>query len=649
MLKKINFLNILMYLSFFIIITRIYYLQVVKLDYYQEKLLKLTEKEIKGDELPRGRIYDTSGNIIVDNRLVPIIYFKNNNNLTTKELIKLAYKIKDHIELDYSKLTNSYLKDFYLLEHDNEIKKRVNKLDLENYKKRKISDNSFYKIKKDLVSDDDLSIYDDNDKKAIYLYFLMNNGYSYQDKIIKKDASIEEFAYFSESNTYLSGFNTKYMYDRYYPYNDTFKSILGSIGSIPYEKKSEYLEKGYSLDDTVGLTNLEYVYDTYLKSERDTYKLVNGEYSLIKEGHMGKDLYLTIDIKLQEYAENVLSEELSKSKVGINTKYFDRSYLSITNPNNGEVLAMVGKRINLDKISDYSIGVITDTMTPGSVVKGASILVGYNENKLRIGEVMKDECIKIKATPKKCSIYTMGYINDLEALYKSSNVYQFKIAIRVGGGVYNYDMPLYINDKAFDTYRNYYHMFGLGVKTGIELKNESIGYMGKTKNVGLLMNLAIGQYDTYTNLQINQYMSTLATGKRYEMHLLKYVKDKDEIVLKYEPNILNTLDIKETYLNRVRLGLKMVMTNGTGYGYVNLNLNPSGKTGTSETFVDSNLDGKYETETISTSFATYFPSNNPNTVIAITSPNISYKNKTSSYIYPFNKLVIQRVSNYFLN
>ena len=45
MLKKINFLNILMYLSFFIIITRIYYLQVVKLDYYQEKLLKLTEKE----------------------------------------------------------------------------------------------------------------------------------------------------------------------------------------------------------------------------------------------------------------------------------------------------------------------------------------------------------------------------------------------------------------------------------------------------------------------------------------------------------------------------------------------------------------------------------------------------------------------------
>lgn len=649
MLKKINFLNVLMYLSFFIIITRIYYLQVVKLDYYQEKLLKLTEKEIKGDELPRGRIYDTSGNIIVDNRLVPVIYFKNNNNLTSKELISLAYKIKDHIELDYSKLTNSYLKDFYLLEHDGEIKKRVNQLDLENYKKRKISDNTFYKIKKDLVSDTDLSIYDDNDKKAIYLYFLMNNGYSYQDKIIKKDASIEEFAYFSESNMYLSGFNTKYMYDRYYPYNDTFKSILGSIGSIPYEKKSEYLEKGYSLDDTVGLTNLEYVYDTYLKSERDTYKLVNGEYSLIKEGHMGKDLYLTIDIKLQEYAENVLSEELSKSKLGINTKYFDRSYLSITNPNSGEVLAMVGKKINLDKISDYSIGVITDTMTPGSVVKGASILVGYNENKLKIGEVMKDECIKIKATPKKCSIYTMGYINDLEALYKSSNVYQFKIAIRVGGGVYNYDMPLYINDSAFDTYRNYYHMFGLGVKTGIELSNESIGYMGKTKNVGLLMNLSIGQYDTYTNLQINQYMSTLATGKRYEMHLLKYVKDKDEIVLEYEPNILNTLDIKETYLNRVRLGLKMVMTNGTGYGYVNLNLNPSGKTGTSETFVDSNLDGIYETETISTSFATYFPSDNPSIVIAITSPNISYKNKTSSYIYPFNKLVIQRVSNYFLN
>ena len=94
---------------------------------------------------------------------------------------------------------------------------------------------------------------------------------------------------------------------------------------------------------------------------------------------------------------------------------------------------------------------------------------------------------------------------------------------------------------------------------------------------------------------------------------------------------------------------KLVMTDGTGRGYVNLSLNPSGKTGTSETFVDSDGDLKYETETISTSFVTYFPSDNPSIAIAITSPNISYKNKQTSYIYPFNKMVISRLTNYFLN
>ena len=65
--------------------------------------------------------------------------------------------------------------------------------------------------------------------------------------------------------------------------------------------------------------------------------------------------------------------------------------------------------------------------------------------------------------------------------------------------------------------------------------------------------------------------------------------------------------------------------------------------------VDSDGDLKYETETISTSFVTYFPSDNPSIAIAITSPNISYKNKQTSYIYPFNKMVISRLTNYFLN
>ena len=49
---------------------------------------------------------------------------------------------------------------------------------------RIINSNEFYGLKKEKVTTDDLSIYNDRDKKAIYLYYLMNNGFSKQEKII---------------------------------------------------------------------------------------------------------------------------------------------------------------------------------------------------------------------------------------------------------------------------------------------------------------------------------------------------------------------------------------------------------------------------------------------------------------------------------
>ena len=263
---------------------------------------------------------------------------------------------------------------------------------------------------------------------------------------------------------------------------------------------------------------------------------------------------------------------------------------------------------------------------------------------------MQDECIKIKSTPKKCSIYTMGYVNDLDALKKSSNVYQFKIALRVGGVNYQYDRPAYVSHEAFEIYRSYFQKFGLGTSTGIDLNRENIGIKGKDENAGLLMNLAIGQYDSYTNISLNQYIATLANGnKRYSLHFLKEIKNKDEVIKTYEPIILNTLDIDEKYIKRVKQGLKLVMSEGTGVGYIDLSHDPSGKTGTSETYVDTNQDDIYETPTISTAFVAYFPSNSPEYAISITTPNISYVNSSSSYIYPFNKLVIRKITDLMLS
>ena len=104
-------------------------------------------------------------------------------------------------------------------------------------------------------------------------------------------------------------------------------------------------------------------------------------------------------------------------------------------------MAMVGRQILKDitgkyRIYDYTVGAITSTVTPGSIVKGASILVGYNTGVISIGTKLQDKCIKLLNMPKKCSWKTLGYVNDLDALKWSSNVYQYKIAMMVGN--FNY-------------------------------------------------------------------------------------------------------------------------------------------------------------------------------------------------------------------
>ena len=156
------------------------------------------------------------------------------------------------------------------------------------------------------------------------------------------------------------------------------------------------------------------------------------------------------------------------------------------------------------------------------------------------------------------------------------------------------------------------------------------------------MNFAIGQYDTYTNMQLNQYISTVAQdGKRYKMHLLDKIIDNKGNIKEIESVILSELNVSKNYLDRVKKGLKAVISWGTGKSYVNIEA--SGKTGTSESFYDSNKDGKIDKETISTNFVMYAPSEEPKIAISINSPNIALP--TSSYRYPVNQNVIKHITN----
>ena len=638
MKKKLLIYKVLVYCFFGLIIGRLFFIQIIDNNYYLEKLSNKTNKIIYEDSGLRGRIYDRNNNLLVDNGLVlTIVYLKEDN----VDEIELAYTISKKIDLDYNKLSKSYLKDFFIMQNDKEINNRLSKDIKDKYNKRRIKQEEYLNEKRKLITEEDINKYTIEDKKAIYLYYLMHNNYSYMEKIIKENCTMEEFMYFSENAHNLHGFYTKYTYGRVYPYKSIFKSILGNVGNISKENKDYYLRRGYEINDKVGLSNIEFIYDDILKGSKKMYLLKNNEKILIKDGTRGSDLVLTIDINLQKMVDDILSDEVMKAKEVYSSKYFNHSYLLITDTY-GRVLSMNGKEIINGRIIDVPIGNIVDTITPGSVVKAASMIVGYDTGAIKIGEVMKDECIKIKNTPKKCSIYTMGYVNDLDALAKSSNVYQFKTAIKVGGGIYKYNEPLKINEEVFDIYRDYFKRFGLGVKTGIEFPNESLGYKGRKKETGLLLNFAIGEYDTYTNIQINQYISTLARdGNRYKMHLLDKIIDKNGKVKIIEDEILNNLEVNEKYIKRVKEGLHEVMIRGTGKSYTNISA--GGKTGTSESFYDNNSDGVIDTETISTNFVMYTPFDKPKIAISITSPNIGIP--SSDYRYPINKNIIKRITN----
>ena len=657
------FITVIIILSFLLIFIKLFYLQIIKNDNYETLLVAATEKKIKGPSAPRGRIYDRKHRLLVDNKAVKTIYYKKNIDITQKEEIELAYKVSEILDIDYSKMTLNILKDFWYINNREKANEKITTDEWNEYKNRKLNDNDIKRLIYERITDGELKEYDERDKESAYIYYLMNKGYSYAEKIIKnKNVTEKEYATISENIELLNGFNTKMDWERIYPYGSVFKTILGSVSSdtqgIPKELADVYLKKGYSLDDRVGISYLEYQYEDYLKGTKAIYKVNNNnEYVLVSPGQRGNDIVLTIDIELQKYLEEVLANEVTKASKEQNSKYYNHSFAVISDPKSGEILAMAGKQLVKNSkgkkvIQDYTPGIVTLPVTPGSIVKGASILVGYKYGAIKIGSYLVDECIKIKNTPKKCSWRTMGKINDLYALRYSSNVYQYKIAISVGKGKYSYNQPLSLDPKAFSKYRSMYESFGLGVKTGIDLPVESLGYKGSSTLPGHLLDYSIGQYDTYTPIQLSQYINTLANGgTRYKPYLVKEIYspsvDKTskfgELIYSKEKESLGTVDVDKKYIDRVRLGFHQVITNGIGYGYMGKYTNSAGKTGTSQSFIDTNNDGLIDTETITTSFIGYAPANNPKMSIVVVSPNIGLPNKNN------HSLVTKRISAKMVN
>ncbi len=659
--KRFFVLSILVFLLFIIIMYKIVDIQILSENKYKKNLENLTVDVVYSTSVPRGRIYDRNHKLLVDNIGVKTIYYKRISGTTTKEQINLAYELAKNINMDISKLEEINLKEFYLINNEDLCDKKITKEEKNKLKQRKLTSNDIRNLKLERITKEELDKYTDLDKEAAYIYYLMNTGYYYDEKIIKTYADDTEYAYVAEHVSQLKGFNVKLEWERKYLYGNTFRTILGNVSNsesgIPAELKDKYLSEGYSLNDRVGVTYLEYQYESILKGTKATYKLNDDNtYSVISEGKRGHDIVLTIDIDIQMEVEKILEEEIRNAKENdLNTTYYNGSHVIVVEPGTGEILAMASKQIVNDngqyKMYDSTPALLTNPVTPGSIVKGASMTVGYKTGAINIGTKMLDECVKILNTPAKCSWRNgLGYLDDINALAYSSNAYQYKIAMKVGGANYYYNGPLVIDETAFDTYRNTFLEYGLGDKTNIDLPVESYGFKGTSKNPGHLLDFAIGQYDTYTPIQIASYISTIATsGSRYKLHLLKEVHEQTNsdsignIVKNIEPKLLGNVNLDSIYMNRIRDGFKAVM-NTLGYGYMGDVPSSAGKTGTAQSFYDVDGDGNIDVETLSKGFIGYSPSDNPKYSLVVLSPNVRYS-KTSEYTSPVNNKISSRVSN----
>ncbi|MEG0022404.1 MAG: penicillin-binding protein 2 [Bacilli bacterium] len=643
-MKRIKIYYFLIIITFIYILSNLYYIQIIKNKKYIEKHEKESTKIIYGETAPRGRILDRNGKILVDNKPVKVIYYKKEIGVTIEEEIKIAKKVSELIDLNTIACTEKNLKDYWLVSNDS--KKLITKNEIEKYKNRQLSEEDIYNLKLKRIKDTSTI-----NKEEAYIYYLMNKGYKYEEKIIKENATIYEYAIIAENMNQIKGYNVKLSWERIYNYGNTLKTIFGNVGMITKENKEVYIKNGHMNTDIVGKSYLEYQYDKYLTGKRNKYSLKNNVYTLIEEGEKGNDIYLSIDIDLQQKTEEIIKRNLTRAKEEPNTEYLNKSHVIITDPKTGQIKTFASITLIDNKFYDNTASLITSSVTVGSTVKAASHIVGYNNGGLRIGEVREDSCIKIKSTPEKCSFRYLGVLNDISALKYSSNTFQFHTAIKVGKGYYSYDNPLSLDLNAFKLYRETFKEFGLGLKTEIDLPNEKIGFIGKSDVAGHLLDLAIGQYDTYTPIELSQYVSTIANkGERLKPFLVMYIKDnKNNNIIENKPSIINKITTEPIYFSRTLEGLREVLTpGGTGYYYIEPTFNPAGKTGTSQSFIDSNKDGKIDTETISSSFVGYAPYYDPTVTFTVINPDIAVINN-NEYTSFITKRITKEVSDIYFN
>ena len=642
---RLNLLFAIVILLFLAIIGRLLYMQVLHKDFYENKLASASQTRVTMGSA-RGEIYDATGKPLVQNTVKQVVSFTRSNKMTAADLKDISKKLLTYVTVTSPELTDRQMADYYLA--DAEVyKKTVEALPKDkryDSDGNQLSESELYNNAAESITSSQLN-YSEDEKKAIYIFSQLNAVENFATGNIQTDPlSDTQVAVIASASKELPGISISTSWDRKV-LETSLSSIVGSVSSeksgLPAEEVDAYLKKGYSLNDRVGTSYLEKQYEEVLQGKRTVKEIhldKHGDMESvenIEEGSKGKNIKLTIDLAFQDSVDNLLKNYFNSELANGGARYSEGVYAVALNPKTGAVLAMSGMKHNVEtgELTTDSLGTVTNVFVPGSVVKAATISSGWENGVLSGNQTLIDQPIVFQGSAPINSWYTPYYgsfpVTAVEALEYSSNAYMVQTALGMMGQTYQPEMTVKTNqlESAMGKLRATFSEYGLGASTGIDLPEESTGFIPKEFDLANYLYNAFGQFDNYTPMQLAQYVATIANnGVRLSPRIVEGVYDNNEqgglgeLIKQVDSTEMNKINISESDMAILQKGFYQVShgTSALTTGRPLLDgatVSISGKTGTAESYV---ADGKKATNTNAVAYA---PSDNPQIAVAVVFPH----------------------------
>lgn len=619
---RLNLILAVVFLLFTALVGQLYYLQITKGAFFVADVNR-TDSLVESSNVQRGMIYDATGQVLVGNKAAKAISYTKGVNVLSSQMYDTANKLGQYLDVDTAQLSKRTIADYLLADKNN-----VHKINARIKNFKSLGADAKYQAQLNEITNH-LKRYrlTATQENAAMIFQKMTGAYQLSTTYIKEGGvSDEATAQIGEHLSSMPGVSISTAWKRDYPQGKSVQAIIGTVSSekvgLPADSLNTLLSKGYSRNDSVGQSYLEKQYEPVLKGTKGQTEFEMGSNNKILNavqsysGRKGDNLVLSINAKFQSAMEDALRKNISGGQTS-------GAYAVAMNPYTGGIYGIAGidRNPSTGQITSNALGAINQSIVMGSAVKPAMVTGGLKSGVISpTNNVINDQPIKILGTAAMSSDWNRGGvvpINAETALAVSSNSYMMQLALLEGGLKYHPGMSLRnLNPNIFDIMRNNFNMFGLGVKTGVDLPGESMGIVGPSTraDIGKALMEAYGQYDAYTVMQLAQYVSTIANGGyRLKPHVVQSIMASDSdgklsnMQKNVQPQVLNSVGWTPEQRRVVQSGMQQVVDGPnprrTGQALAVVKPAPYAKTGTAETFTNGQ-------PTLTLSLITYIPGSN---------------------------------------